>query len=64
MQDIKQIFHGFTGTRKIMNTTTDIANRLDMISEGGGFIQKPNKLTTLTNSDLISICIKLKIKLV
>ena len=28
MQDIKQIFHGFTGTRKIMNTVTDIGNRL------------------------------------
>jgi hypothetical protein len=35
-----------------------------MLSEGSGFIQKPNKLTTLTNSDLYSICIKLKIKLV
>ena len=64
MQDIKQIFKGFTGTRKIMNTVTDIGNRIDMISEGAGFIQKPNKLTTLTNSDLYSICIKLKIKLV
>jgi len=63
MQDIKQIFQGFTGTRKIMNTVTDIGNRLDMISEGAGFIQKPNKLTTTTNSDLYSIAIKLKIKL-
>jgi hypothetical protein len=63
MQDIKQIFHGFTGTRKIMNTVTDIGNRLDMISEGAGFIQKQNKLTTLTNSDLYSICIKLELKL-
>jgi hypothetical protein len=63
MQDIKQIFHGFTGTRRIMNTVTDISNRLDMITEGSGFIQKPNKLTTLTNSDLYSICIKLKLKL-
>jgi hypothetical protein len=64
MQDIKQIFHGFTGTRRIMNTVTDIGNRLDMISEGAGFIKKPNKLTTLTNSDLYSICIKLKLRLV
>jgi len=63
MQDIKQIFHGFTETREIMNITTDIANRLDMLSEGSGFIKKPNKLTTLTNSDLYSIAIKLKIKL-
>jgi hypothetical protein len=63
MQDIKKIFKGFTGTRKIMNTTTDIANRLDMLSEGAGFIQKQNKLTTTTNSDLYSIAIKLKIKL-
>ncbi len=63
MQDIKQIFNGFTGTRRIMNTVTDTGNRLDMLSEGAGFIQKPNKLTTLTNSDLYSICIKLKSKL-
>jgi hypothetical protein len=63
MQDIKQIFHGFTGTRRIMNTVTEIGNRLDMLSEGAGFIQKPNKLTTLTNSDLYSICIKLELKL-
>ena len=63
MQDIKQIFHGFTETRKIMNTVTDIGNRLNMLSEGAGFIQKPHKLTTLTNSDLYSIAIKLKLKL-
>ena len=63
MQDIKQIFKGFTGTRRIMNTVTDIGNRLDMISEGAGFIQKSQKLQTLTNSDLYSICIKLKLKL-
>jgi len=65
MQDIKQIFHGFTGTRKIMNTVTDIGNRLNMLSEGAGLIQsKYDKLTTLSNSDLYSLCIKLKIKLV
>jgi hypothetical protein len=64
MQDIKQIFHGFTGTRKIMNTVTDIGNRLNMLSEGAGLTSKHDKLTTLSNSDLISICIKLKIKLV
>ncbi len=38
-----------------------------MVSEGKGawFIQKSqsHKLTTLTNSDLYSICIKLKLKL-
>ena len=33
MQDIKQIFHGFAGTRKLMNTFTDIGNRLNMLSE-------------------------------
>ena len=63
MQDIKQIFNGLTGTRKLMNTVTDIGNRLKMVFEGAGFIQKPNKLTTLTNSDLYSIAIKLKLKL-
>jgi len=62
MQDIKQIFKGFTGTRRIMNTVTDIVNRLDMLSEGAGFIQKPNKLTTLTNSDKNMYKIKIKIK--
>jgi hypothetical protein len=64
MQDIKQIFQGFTGTRKIMNTVTDIGNRLNMISEGAGLKLKHDKLTTLSNSDLYSIAIKLKIKLV
>ena len=64
MQDIKQVFHGFTGTRKIMNTVTDIGNRLNMLSEGAGLTTKHDKLTTLSNSDLISIAIKLKIKLV
>jgi hypothetical protein len=34
MQDIKQIFHGFTTTRKVMNTVTDIGNRLNMLAEG------------------------------
>ena len=65
MQDIKQLFHGITETRKIMNTVTDIGNRLNMLSEGTGFIRKPQsqKLTTLTNSDIYSICIKLKLKL-
>jgi hypothetical protein len=64
MQDIKQIFHGFTGVRKIMNTATDIANRVNMLSKGAGLISKHDKLTTLSNSDLYSIAIKLKIKLV
>jgi hypothetical protein len=64
MQDIKQLFHGFTGTRKIMNTVTDIANRVNMLSEGAGLTSKHDKLTTLSNSDLYSIAIKLKIKLV
>ena len=65
MQDIKQIFHGFTTTRKIMNTVTDIGNRLNMLSEGAGLTPSKHidKLTTLSNSDLISIAIKLKIKL-
>jgi len=31
--------------------------------KGTGFIQKQQKLQTLTNSDLYSICIKLKLKL-
>ncbi len=65
MQDIKQIFHGFTGTRKIMNTVTDIGNRLNMLYEGAGLtLSKHDKLTTLSNSDLYSIAIKLKIKLI
>ena len=34
MQDINQLFHGFTGTWKIMNTVTAIGNRLNMLSEG------------------------------
>ena len=65
MQDIKQIFHEFTGTRKLMNTFTDIGYRLNMLSEGTGFIQskQEHKLATLTNSDIYSICIKLKLKL-
>ena len=66
MQDIKQLFHGFTGTRKIMNTVTDIGNRVNMLTEGTGLIPSKHEhtLTTLSNSDLISICIKLKLKLV
>jgi len=64
MQDIKQIFQGFTTTRKIMNSVTDIGNRLNMLSEGAGLTLKHDKLTTLSNSDLYSIAIKLKIKLV
>lgn len=66
MQDIKQIFHGFTGTRKIMNAVTDIGNRVNMLTEGTGLIPSKyeHKLTTLSNSDLMSIAIKLKLKLV
>ena len=66
MQDIKQIFHGFTRTRKIMNTVTDIGNRLNMLSEGTGLIpsKQEHRLITLTNSDIYSICIKLQSKLV
>ena len=52
MQDIKQVFHGFTGTRKIMNTVTDFGNRLNMLSEGAGLTSKHDNLTTLSNSDL------------
>ena len=47
MQDINQIFHGFTGTRKLMNTFTDIGNRLNMLSEGTGFIQNHNQTNLL-----------------
>ena len=46
MQDIKQIFHEFTGTGLIPSKS-----------------KQEHKLTTLTNSDIYSICIKLKLKL-
>ena len=50
--DIKQIFHGFTETRKIMNTVADIGNRLNMLSEGTRLTPSKHidKLTTLSNS--------------
>lgn len=37
--------------------------RQNMTSEDTGFIRSPQsqKLTTLTNSDIVSICIKLKL---
>jgi hypothetical protein len=65
MQDIKQIFQDFTTTRKIMNTVTDVGNRLSMLTEGTGLTRhkQTQKLTTLSNSDIYSICHKLKLKL-
>jgi hypothetical protein len=63
MQDIKQIFHGFTGTRRIMNTVTDIGNRLDMLSEGAGFIQKSQKITNTHKFRFIFNMYKIKIKI-
>lgn len=65
-QDIRNIFNGLTTSRKIMNSITDIGNRLNMLSEGEGIIKSKKheqKLTTLSNSDLMSIAIKLKLKL-
>jgi hypothetical protein len=63
MQDVKQIFHGLTGTRQIINTVTDIGNRLNMLSEGAGLSKHKQKLTTLSNSELMSIALKIKLKL-
>ena len=64
-QDIKQLFHGITETRKIMNTVTDIGNRLNMLSEGTGFIRKTrpdppkhldnNHYRRLKGADLIAV---------
>jgi len=66
MQDIKQIFHGLTFARKVMNTVTDIGNRANMMLEGNGLKQSKHehKLTSLSDSDLCSIAIFLKLNLV
>ena len=66
LQDIKKIFHGFTVARKIINTITNIDNRLNMLTEGAGLSHSKHELllTTLSNSDLMSISLKLKLKLV
>lgn len=68
MQDIQSIFNGLKGLKQLSSAVTNVANKGNILIEGEGFrpirkFNKLRKLTTLSDSDINSIAIKLKLKL-
>lgn len=64
-QDTSFVFEHNPFLRKLMNTVTDIGRATVQLEEGTGIVKtkKRKKLNTLTNNDIISICMKLEIPL-
>ena len=63
-QDTTFVFEHNTFFRKMMNTATDVGRATVQLTEGTGIKQPTKKkLTTLSNNQIISMCIKLKIPL-
>jgi hypothetical protein len=69
MQDVASIFAGLNGSRKLMNSVLDVANRTNMLVEGTGIAEDKRgdefkKLTTTSSSDIFQILQKLGLKTV
>jgi hypothetical protein len=63
-QDTTFVFEHNSFLRKLMNTGTDIKRATVQLTEGTGIKQKKKKkLTTVSNNQIVSMCIKLEIPL-
>jgi hypothetical protein len=64
-QDTSFVFEHNSFFRKFMNMTTDVGRSMNQLEEGTGLKKKKrSKLSTMSNNQIISICIKLEIPLV